>query len=130
MAHLPHAATEKDLIRFADQWAMLMEREDYSAAFAFTAHDPYMNWTPELIRQAIKSHGACKPDQRVTVDGLPTDVHQRKEVQWWDESRNGSVGEIWYDLNINGFVSDLTATFDIQREPDGLMIRLSEIHVM
>jgi hypothetical protein len=130
MAHLPHAATDADLVRFADRWAELLEREDYGAAFAFTEQDPYMRWTPESIRQAIKSYGESKPDQRVTVKGEPTDIYQRKEVTWWDENRHGSVGEIWYDLNIDGFVSDLTATFDVRKDPDGFTIRLGEIHVM
>lgn len=130
MAHLPHSATDEELLRFADQWARLMEAENYVAAFEYTVHDPYMRWTPELIRQVIKSYDECRPDQRVTVEGKPTDVHQRKEVSRWPQSRNGSIGEIWYDLNIDGYASDLTATFSVQDGPDGLTVQLGEIHVM
>jgi hypothetical protein len=37
--------------------------------------------------------------------------------------RSGSIGEIWYDPNIDGLASDLTATFDIQATKDGSTIR-------
>ena len=42
----------------------------------------------------------------------------------------GSLGEIWYDLNIDGYVSDLTATFAIHGSSDGLTVALNDIHVM
>jgi hypothetical protein len=107
-----------------------MEREDYIAAFDYTAHDPYMRWTSELIRDVIKAYGERNPAQRVTLDGKSTDVHQRKEVTRWAENRPGGIGEVWYDLNIDGYVSDLTATFAIQANGDGLTIVLEDIHVM
>jgi len=128
--HLPATASDDDLLRFVDGWARLMEREDYVAAFDYTEHDPYMRWTPELIREVVKSYGASNPAQKVTLEGRPTDVHQRKEVTRWPETRPGGVGEIWYDLNIDGLASDLTATFAIQANGDGLTIVLGDIHVM
>lgn len=107
-----------------------METEDYVAAFEFTSHEPSTRWTPSLIRLVVKSYGKSSASQKVTLDGKPTDVSQRKEVMKWEENRHGSIGHIWYDLNIDGYVSDLTAIFDIQVGPDGLTIRLEDIHVM
>ena len=130
MAHLPRSATDEDLVRFVDRWAALMEAEDYAAAYAFTAQDPYMQWTPELMREVIKQYDECRADQRVTVEGKPTDVEQRRDVTRWETNRLGSIGEVWYDLNIDGFVSDMTATFAVLDGPDGLTIRLNDIHVM
>lgn len=129
-AHLRATATDDDLLQFVDGWVRLMEREDYVAAFHYTAHDPYMHWTPDLIREVIKAYDKGDAAQKVTLDGMPTDVHQRKEVMRWPERRPGGIGEIWYDLNINGFVSDLTATFAIQKSADGLTVVLEEINVM
>jgi len=40
------------------------------------------------------------------------------------------IGDIWYDLNIDGYASDLTATFFIQKRTDGLVLVLNDIHVM
>ena len=130
MKALLRRASDEEILRFIDRWAELMEREDYAGAFAFTDHTPEMHWSPELIREVVKSYGEGRPDQRVTVAGLPTDITQRKSVSRWDRNWRGEVGQVWYDLNIDGFASDLTATFAIIESPDGLLIRLDDIHVM
>jgi hypothetical protein len=128
---LPETVTDAELIAFVDRWAALLEREDYPAAHAFTAHDEYHGWTPDLMRRVIKGYGEARPDQRVTVAGVPSDVRQRKEVDRWEPpSPGGEVGEVWYDLNLDGVVSDLTATFRLVRVPGGLLVRLNDIHVM
>jgi hypothetical protein len=130
MKHLPHDATDEELIAFADQWAALMESEDYAAAFDFTAHIPEMKWTPDLIREVVKAYGDADPSQKVTLRGTPTDISQRKNVDRWPKNAHRAVGEIWYDLNIDGLASDLTATFVILNDPVGLTIALNDIHVM
>jgi hypothetical protein len=66
----------------------------------------------------------------VTVRGVPSDVQQRKEVDRWEPNENDEVGEIWYDLNIDGVASDLTATFVMVDVDEGLSLRLRDIHVM
>jgi hypothetical protein len=55
---------------------------------------------------------------------------EREEVDRWKPNPRGEVGEIWYDLNIDGVASDLTATFRIVRVPGGLELRLNDVHVM
>lgn len=123
-------ASGDDLIAFVDRWAALMESEDYAVAYAFTEHDAHMKWTPELLGDVVKAYGDADPNQKVTVDGKPTDITQRKNVTRWERNAHNAVGEIWYDLNIDGFVSDLTATFTIIERADGLAIELNDIHMM
>ena len=130
MEPLRATATDEDLIAFAERWAALMEREDYGADFAYTDHIREMGWTSDLMRQVIKSYGDAREDQRVTVAEVPSDISQRKKVDRWEANRFGEVGEIWYDLNIDVVASDLTATFRVVRVPQGLVIRLNDIHVM
>ena len=130
MTPLPSTATDHDLIAFVDRWAALLEKEAYAEAYQLTDHDPSMRWTPDLIRQVIKSYGKASPTQRVTLAGKPTDISQRKEVTRWPENRLKGIGDVWYDLNIDGFASDLTATFWILSTPPGLILRLNDIHVM
>lgn len=130
MSHVPVNASDEQLILFVDRWAELLESEQYEAAFRYTSQDPYMRWTPDLIRQVIQSYGDSRPKQRVTLSGEPTDVHQRKNVLRWPENKRGYLGEIWYDLNIDGYASDLTATFGVKYGNDGLTVELSDIHVM
>jgi hypothetical protein len=126
----PKGVSDEELLHFIDGWATFMEREDYAGAFAHTDHVQHMHWTPDLIREAVKAYGDARPDQRVTVDGVPTDVTQRKEVSWFKKPAGGEVGEIWYDLNIDGEASDLTATFRIVEARNGLTVYLNDIHVM
>jgi hypothetical protein len=127
---LPDSASDADLLSFIDGWAALMEHEDYTGALGYTEHAPEMDWTPSLLREVVKAYGEARPDQKVTLAGIPSDVSQRKEVTRWRENGFGEVGEIWYDLNIDGVASDLTATFAIVRAAEGLFIRLNDIHVM
>ena len=130
MTPLPNTSSDQDLIAFVDGWASLLEKEDYAGAYQLTDHDPAMRWKPELIRKVIKSYGEALPTQHVTLAGRPTDITQRKEVTRWPQNRLKGVGDVWYDLNIDGFASDLTATFWIVSTPEGLVLRLNDIHVM
>lgn len=130
MELLSETATDAELIAWVDHWAALLEREDYAAAHAFTDHDAHQGWSPTLMREVIKGYGEARGEQRVTVAGVPGDVTQRKEVDRWEVNSSGEVGEVWYDLNIDGVASDLTATFRLVRVPGGLVIRLNDIHVM
>lgn len=130
MKALPFTISDEDLIAFVDQWAQLLEKEDYTAAFNFTDHESESGWTSETLREVIKGYGDANENQRVTVQGKPTDISQRKNVTRWDEERLRGIGDIWYDLNIDGFASDLTATFFIQKRTDGLVLVLIDIHVM
>src|SRR5271156_1090859 len=111
MILLPFDASNNDLIEFIDGWAALLDAEDYRAAYDLTEHDSTMHWTSEMIREVIKAYGEGASGQKVTLSGQPTDIVQRKQVMRWKPNASGSIGQILYDLNIDGFASDLTATF-------------------
>jgi len=130
MTPLPRDASDADLITYVDRWAALLENEQYAAAFVFTDHDPSQGWTPQLMREVITAYGDGSDSQRVTVEGKPTDVSQRKNVTRWPLPRRAGIGEVWYDLNIDGYASDLTATFWIVDTHRGLTLTLNDIHVM
>jgi hypothetical protein len=83
-----------------------------------------------LIGEVVKAYGDAEPNQKVTLAGEPTDITQRKEVSRHEPNRFGFIGEIWYDLNINGYASDLTATFHLKTTPGGILVYLNDIHVM
>src|SRR5438128_1447468 len=127
MNPLPLNVSDAELISFADQWARLMEAEDYEAAFAFTEHISGMGWTPDLIREVVKAYGDALPTQRVTLLGEPTDIPQCKDVSRHAPNRYQYIGEIWYDLNIDGFASDLTAIFRLKTTPAGIVVYLNTI---
>ena len=130
MAHLPKNATDEDLIRFIDRWVELMEQERYEDAFAFTSHRPEMGWSAVLLRDVIIGYGDRNPKQTVTLNGILTDTTQQRDVRRWPRNKYGEIAEIWYDLNVDGLASDLTAIFRVVETDAGLEIILNDIHVM
>ena len=125
-------ATDEEIIEVVHQWVRLLEAKDYAKAIAFTDHE-YEGLTPDLFKRIIETHASVDPDpdQHVTLEGKPADTAQRIEVDRWDDERaGGAVGGVWYDLNINGEVSDLTATFRVVLTPEGLRLSLENVHVM
>ena len=130
MTPLPITVTDEELIQFIDHWAELLEQEDYEAAFNFTDHHDNDGWDAESMRDAIKRQDAADPNRHVTLKGSPTHRAQDKEVDRFPEGNaHGYMGEIWYDLNINGQVSDLTATFSLHQTAEGIIVKLMDIHV-
>ncbi|HEX3798908.1 MAG TPA: hypothetical protein VH413_09415 [Verrucomicrobiae bacterium] len=130
MNPLPSTSTDQELIARIDRWACLLEIEAYSEAFQFIDHPPETVWTPELIQKVIENYGHASPTQRVTLKGKPTDIKQRKTVTRWPINPRRCIGEVWYDLNIDGLASDLTATFWIILTQEGIILHLDNIHVM
>lgn len=128
MIQLHPDTTDEQFLAYADMWVSLLEAEDYEGALAMVRSGP--EWTPELLGKVIKSYGDADPAQTVTLEAKPTDVSQRREVERWDDAPNGTTGGIWYDLGINGFTTDLTATFTICAAEGGLELWLDDIHVM
>ena len=127
---LSEDASNAKILAAVDQWAALLETEEYEAAFNATEHDTQMGWTPALVREIIMLYGDAELGQKVTVKGKPTDISQRKDVRRFSRNSHGFVGHVWYDLNINGFASDLTATFGLRAVSGGLALVLEDIHVM
>jgi len=130
MTPLLNTATNKELLDVVHQWVRLLELEEYEKAYSFIDPVKDSGWTPDLIKQFIEGYGDAEIGQRVTFEGKQTDISQRVEVTRWEENQRSEVGEICYDLNINGFVSDITATFSICTSSEGFILKLSDIHVM
>jgi hypothetical protein len=63
------------------------------------------------------------------VDCISTDVSSAKRDRR-PKNDHGEIAEVWYDLNINGLACDLTATFRVVENSDGLVVKLNDIHVM
>ena len=126
MTPLPATTTDPDLIAFVDRWAALLEREEYEAALALTDHARGTAWTPALVREAVRRHGG-----RVTLDGLPDEGRgpQVREVTRWPAKADGTCGEIWYDLYVDGRGSDLTALFYLHPADGGVTLHLVDISV-
>ncbi|MBF9220666.1 hypothetical protein [Hymenobacter ruricola] len=125
-------ASDDEIIGLIDQWVSLLEQERYEDAHAFLETDP--SWSAEVLKEIIEAYGD-EANNRVTLrnNGTALDgagkveaARQRKEVSWADADR----GDVWYDLNINGLGSDLTATFNLEKRGERIHLILQDIHVM
>ena len=141
MKTLPVSANDDQILQLAREWAEALSREDYQAAYDITAHDPYYQWTPDLMRTVIQNYGSTEPlaDGSIcrvtpidTAHGGPTPRHlvERDAAAISPESNGArSIGSVWFDIPLDGEWSDLTATFEIRSEEDLLHLVLNEIHV-
>lgn len=139
MSHLPKDASDEAILAFVDQWVALLEAEKYDEAFAFTKHWP--SASVEWLRNAMvfyaddraatldSKYGAPNAKRGVTLHGQATFKNQEKEVTRFQGNAHEIVGHVWYDLNFNGFVSDVTATFNIHDDGQGLTVTLEDIYV-
>jgi hypothetical protein len=121
-------ATPTEILKIVEVWVKMLEQEDYHNAYAYTEHDEYYQWTPELIKEVIYGYGLPEPHPngeifKVTpISPVSTeDIKPSHEVNYYDEplpyeeKEAEIIGQVWYDLPLNGQWSDLTATFQILR---------------
>jgi len=132
---LPREATDEEILALVGQWVELLAQGNYGAAYDVTAHEPYYQWTPELMRQTIEGYGFAEPHPagpfRITsfasAKGGPKPRHRVERFETAQE--DGRIGYVLFDLPLNGQWSDLTATFGVYRYEDRVVLSLNEIHV-
>jgi hypothetical protein len=137
---VPEAATDSEIIAAIEQWLRLLEQEDYSTAAAEIDSPPGGSWTAALLKHCVNNKGySQRSDYRVTLAGVSREENiggrlfvrsQCREVERWPEPNDGGeLHEIWYDLYLDGVLSNLTATFRLVSHPQGLALRLYDICV-
>lgn len=100
-----------------------------------TAHEAYYEWTPKLVREVIEGYGLPdpRPEGPYKITPLKSaggELSPRHEVERFDSpTPAGDIGEVWFDLPLNGEWSDLTATFAVYPLEDKIVLALNEIHV-
>ena len=91
-------------------------RQDAST-ITFTSGQEERDWPPELVAELISSYElppAVDTGKKARVtkvgDACVADTHPRPAVARWEKSgRPGVIGDVHFDLPINGIWSDLTA---------------------
>jgi hypothetical protein len=129
---LAEKASNAEIIKGIDQWVALLSQRKFAEALTAISAESF--WSAELLAEFIDKYGDGEMNEvTVTNDGTSIDgagnvspFTQRKEVDWFEDGQ----GAVWYDLNINGRVSDLTATFNLEKNKGQLLIRLHDIHMM
>ncbi len=130
MQILPSHSSDQQLLEIVHEWVRLLEADKYGEAFSLIEPMPDTGWTPDFLKEFVAGYGDEEPGQHVTLEGKSTDISQRIKVTRWAQNSSSEIGEVWYDLNINGFATDITATFSIFVVSDGMVLKLNDVHVM
>ncbi|MFC1745781.1 hypothetical protein ACFL35_17445 [Candidatus Riflebacteria bacterium] len=132
--NLPINTSDKEILNYIDTWAETLAKEDYIAAFNMTEHDSYYGWTPELMGKVISGYGLPGKTKNGIVYKVTSPLTATGERYHYEVERLNSpgklLGNIYYDLPLNGEWSDLTATFRLEKAGDYLKVILEEIHVL
>jgi hypothetical protein len=121
------------ILRAVEAWIDDLARGDYDTAFARTRHDPYYQWTPDLIRRVIAGYGLLERHPSgavfmVTPRGSAAG-HPHYRCVERDARPPGALAVVLHDLPLNGEWSDLTVTFRVEPKDDTFELVLEEIHV-
>ena len=139
MLTLPSNATDADLLAAVRTWVDLLAAGEYAQAQALLVRvEKERNWPPARVAEVV---AAYKPSPQTRAEGAArvTSVHTARVAdflprhavsRWGPGCRPGVVGDIHFDLPINGAWSDLMATFLFRRVPGGLALELWYLDVV
>jgi hypothetical protein len=139
MVTLPPTATDADLLAVVRSWVDLLAAGEYAQAQALLVRvEEDRDWPPARVAEII---AAYEPPPKARAEGPArvtpvrtarvVDVLPRHAVSRWGPGcRPGVVGDIHFDLPINGAWSDLMANFLFRRVPGGLALELWDLHVV
>lgn len=136
---LPFDASDEAILSVVGGWCDKLVAYDYEGAVSMLLPSA---WTPELLKAAIETiDGWEESGRRHHVTPLKAAVFRAG-----DEPQNNALPRhdvhrdtltdgspyiwIWFDLPLDGFWSDLTATFELDATDEGLGFTLDQVHVM
>lgn len=139
LARLSADASDEEILAAVRRWCDALAAEDYEGAFAMVLAP---KWTADLLERTVAGYGDpedTEDQHKVTPLGSaryrpgdepvnnPWPRHEVDRDTGWDGQEHISV---WFDLPLDGYWSDLTATFDVDPLENGLVLVLDMIHVM
>lgn len=141
-----NSASQVDIENAVFHWMELLSKEKYKEAYDLTWHDPSYQWTPALLESVIKGYGIpgetfeasfiVTPPETAQIESgrirVYNDIMIFEKVQqhWQNLADLKVVGDVHYDLPINGYWSDLTVSFKILQGKDFFALELNDIHVL
>lgn len=130
----------KEIHKFVTEWVKLLAEKDYAKAYDLVLLSDYFGWTPLLMESVVNGYGLPYEGNgtKYEVTDPATAIGQSYDFDILFYDPNGvvhsiegreRVGEVWYNLPLNGEWSDLTVTFDLVRTQDGTYLELNDIHI-
>ena len=127
-------SSDEEILGYITEWVVSLAEEDYESAYKKTSHDPYYEWTPDLIKRVINGYGLPEPHPSGEIFKVTPIKEAKGETPKQEIDRGpydgNRLGYVYYDLPLNGEWSDLTASFRLEIQGQNLDVILEEIHVM
>ncbi|QKD02965.1 hypothetical protein EB235_16845 [Mesorhizobium loti R88b] len=132
-------ASDEDILAVVRRWSDTLAAEDYEGALAMV-HAP--DWTADLLQRTIAGYGHPEPAERVHKvtplasaryypgDEPVNNPWPRHKVDRDTLPDGEPYISVWFDMPLDGYWSDVTATFDLDRDGETLVLALQMIHVM
>ena len=99
-----------------------------------TNHDPYYEWTPDLMKRVINGYGLPEPHPSGEIFKVTPIKEAKGDAPKQEVDRgvfeDNRLGYAYYGLPLNGKWSGLTASFRLEKQGENLNVILEEIHVM
>ena len=139
MISIPINATDAEVLDVVTDWVDLLADGDFVEAQSLLIQDgAERDWPPSLVASVIGSYefppsvGSGEKSRVTRVrDARVVDIEPRPSVSRWNKGgRQGVIGDVHFDLPINGIWSDLTAIFSLRQLDDRIAIELYDIHVL
>lgn len=109
MIYLPDDASNEDVLQVVQAWVELWAELGPEAAFSAIAVDENDTWTPEWLEYALANYRPLElyPNARSFVvtpcaSATATDHAPTRETKWYDPKNTGLVGDVRFDLPLNG----------------------------
>ena len=125
--------SEAPVLALVERWVSLLVERRYEDALVLLV--PNADWTAALLEKVIANYGFVEPrsDGRtffVTPIASALGSGPRASVTWYESARENVVGDVCFDLPLDGEWSDVTATFDIVAVGEGVALELDDVHVL
>lgn len=132
--------TKEKVLAAVFRWVDYLAAGDYEHASSVLNE----NWSTEELQLAIATGGVMedRPDGRTfkvtRADETRGGLEPEHDVQFISDANDPDVvepddptlvGEVWFDLPLNGEWSDVTATFLLKKADSGVRLELDELRV-
>jgi hypothetical protein len=129
------SASSEEVLNALGVWLNALDEEDYEKASKMLYWPPWSKgWSADIIKRLIVNYGAVDPrkDGQVfkVTDPNIAQGNPDNSVRRFSQTESGAVGDVCYDLPLNGEWSQVTATFRLYRIGDEMGFGLEDIHVL
>lgn len=150
MKTLPINAAPEEIRQLIVEWNYLLAKEQYRDAIDLFLSSEKRVWTPELLEKSINGYGIpCDSDDEsllsllnewevdrfvmspIAVEDIESSIDVDRD-NLYGMDPNKYLGMVHFtDIPLSGFISDLTARFNIRIvDGDKMTLEFEDIHVM